>query len=282
MNTTKIIEQIRQLDLKDFPEQKVRELLTNLFSEKIPIVTTDFNTPKEIERAVNNTDNEPVFNSKKRISYKPVELNTDFLRASTPGNTMFYASVVPEDELSQDEIKYGRIIGASEVVDLLREDKDGERLVTFGKWEVQNTISVMTIFDPNKDYNVNYINKVRDFYNHQNLSTSDVKKRDEVLSFLAEEFSKKVDKNENYKYLISAIASELITNNCSDGILYPSVQSNGYGLCLALHPKVMDRLKLIKVLQCKIRKENQNITLLNLNACKVENDSENFELKSIQ
>lgn len=281
METAEIISRLKELDLSTLPNKETENLLKQLFSVPIPIITTDYAYPKEFERAVNNTNHEPIFNSKNRISYKPAQYNDTFQRASTPKTTMFYASVIPEKDLTDEEIKYARITGAYETVDLLRENINGERIVTFGKWQAQGLISVTTIFDPNIDYKINYINTVRDFYKEQKLSEKEIFQRDEVLIFLAGEFSKKILKGENYNYLISAIVTELIVTHNSDGVLYPSVQSDGYGLCVALHPRVMDRLKLTKVLQCRIIKEEGSVEINNEKVCLIENDLDIFELKDI-
>jgi len=282
MSISEIINKLKNLDLSSYPEKEVETLLKKIFQNPIPIVTTDYRYPKEIERAVNNTEDEPIFNSKNRISFKPAKYNSTHQRASTPNNTMFYASVIPENELSKDEIQYARITGAKEVVDLFRENINGQRTVTFGKWEIQDLISVTTIFDPNVDYKIAYINEVKEFYKKQKLSSEQIEQRDEVLAFLANEFSKRIEKGNNHEYLISAIVTELLVNHNSDGVLYPSVQADGYGLCLALHPRVMNRLKLIKVLQCKIKKEGNDESILNERVCKVEDETDNFELKEIK
>lgn len=281
MYKTELLTELKSLDLTQEPREDIIRILKEIFEGGIPVMTTDYNYPKELERAVNNTDDEPLFNTKSRISYKPKEFNNTYLRASTPDNTMFYASVIPEGELTEKEITYARLVGLAETSDLLRDNLDGERLITFGKWQVQSLISVITIFDPNKDYHIKYINDVRDSYNSQDISNEEVDKRDELLAFLASEFSKKVENGKNHDYMISAIFTELITENGVDGVLYPSVQSDGYGLCVALHPRVMDRLKLVKVLQCKLNKKGTNAQLNNVKYCDIENNSETFELKEI-
>lgn len=282
MNHKETIENLKALDLNSNPEKEIRELLTHLFAFGIPIITTDYNYPKIIERAVNNTDKEPEFSTKSRISFKPAALNTTYQRASTPKNTMFYASVIPEGDLSSSEIQYARITGAWETVDILRENKDGERVVTFGQWQIQEQISVMTIFDPNKDYEIAYINEVRDFYNSQTLPEELNQLRNDVLGYLASEFSKVVEKDSNHDYMISGILTELAISNGVDGVLYPSVQGSGAGLCLALHPRVMNKLKLLKVLQCHLTKDGNDAQLSNVKNCAVENNSETFELNEIK
>ena len=281
MYKSELLTELKSLYLSQEPSEDIERILREIFQGRIPLITTDYNYPKEFERAVNNTEEQPLFTTKARISYKPKEFNKTHLRASTPDNTMFYASIIPEGELSANEITNARIIGAVETIDLLRSNIAGERLVTFGKWQVQDKVSVITIFDPNRDYNIKYINEVRDKYNSQDLSDEDVLKRDELLEFLAFEFSKKVENGESYNYMISSIFTELVVNHGADGVLYPSVQSDGNGLCLALHPRVMDKLKLIKVLQCKLTKAGCDAKLSNKKFCIVADNSDTFELKEI-
>ena len=70
-----------------------------------------------------------------------------------------------------------------------------------------------------------------------------------------------------------------------DGVVHPSVRSEGYGLCVAIHPRVMNRLKLTRVLQCKIiktsRQQNDNISLVNEKACLVKDGDTEFKLLEI-
>jgi hypothetical protein len=70
-------------------------------------------------------------------------------------------------------------------------------------------------------------------------------------------------------------------------VVYPSVQSHGYGLCVAIHPRAMNKLQLKKVLQCKLIKTLKNdgenkFSLYNEKNCIVENGSKSFELKDIK
>src|SRR5690606_23759634 len=105
---------------------------------------------KEIERAVNNTKEESEFSSVARISYKPAKYNSNYLRASTPKNTMFYGSVISEDDFDQEDIKFARIVGATEISSLMRNSDviEGWSRITFGTWEVIEPISLATIIDP--------------------------------------------------------------------------------------------------------------------------------------
>lgn len=75
------------------------------------------------------------------------------------------------------------------------------------------------------------------------------------LQFLSSEFSKYVSVGNNHEYLISSMFTEILTkNSIYDGIVYPSVQLKGYGLCVAIHLKALNKINLTKVLQCKLTK----------------------------
>ncbi|MGO4913834.1 hypothetical protein [Leeuwenhoekiella sp. W20_SRS_FM14] len=118
------IDQLKELDLSEYPIAELDRLLTSL--GPLGIMLTDYHkTPegqysKEIERAVNNTKEEPEFSAVSRISYKPAKFNSNYLRASTPKNTMFYGAVISEEDFDKEEMKYPRIVGASEISSLMR------------------------------------------------------------------------------------------------------------------------------------------------------------------
>jgi len=289
------IDQLKELDLSEYPISELDRLLTSL--GPLGIMLTDYHkTPegqhsKEIERAVNNTKEEPEFSKISRISYKPAKFNSNYLRASTPKNTMFYGAVISEEDFEKEEMKYPRIVGASEISSLMRNSDviEGWSNLTFGNWEVIEEISLATIIDPTIGYEHPYLNSLRnkyvDFLNEMPL---DVKENTiKCLKFLSAEFSKYVSSGNNHEYLISAKFTEIFTKTSAyDGIIYPSVQSKGYGLCVAIHPRAMTKLKLTKVLQCKLTKtirENgeNNFQLLNEKHCLVEDGAEIFELKNI-
>jgi hypothetical protein len=290
------IEQLKKIDLCEYPIGQIDDLLSKIGGLCVMITnfhdTTDTEYPKKIERAVNNSNKEPEFNSVSRISFKPLEYNTNYLRASTPNNTMFYGSVISEIDLNFEETKNSRIVGAMEVSSLIRSSEiiEGWSRMTFGKWEVIEKISLVTIIDPTKTYEKPYLNEMRDKYlifleQEPEYIREKTKK---WLIFLSEEFSKYVDNGNNHKYLISSKFTELLLTNLKyDGVIYPSVQSDGYGLCVAIHPRAMKKLKLTEVLQCKLLKKlnedgEGSILLENEKYCIVKNDADKFELQQIK
>ena len=174
-------------------------------------MVTDYHKSKNIERAVNNTKDEPEFNLVARISYKPAEYNQTFLRASTPNTTMFYGTVISE-YFKEAEKRYARVTGISEISTLLRSPEilQEESRVTFGKWEVDSTISLATIIDPTKEYTQPYLNELKNKYIHfiAEASVEVQKESIKYLKYFSEEFSKEVGACQNHDYLISALLTE--------------------------------------------------------------------------
>ncbi|GLU45106.1 hypothetical protein Musp01_27300 [Muricauda sp. NBRC 101325] len=251
---------------------------------------TDLPKNKRIERAVNNSKEEPEFNKVSRISFKPSEYNHNYMRASTPNNTMFYGSTFSDDdEITEEQMKYERIIGSTEVSTLMRNSEilEGWSRITFGSWIVDDTISLATIIDPSKEHEHPYLNNLKDRYlKFLEQVPEDIKENTiKWLEFLSVEFSKKVANGNNHDYLISAKYTELFVNSGKyDGVIYPSVQSSGYGLCVAIHPNAVQKMRLNYVLQCKLTKTQRedgenNFLLENLKNCTVKNGQTDFELK---
>lgn len=283
-----IIDKIKELDLTEYPIVQLDNLLTK--AGKLCIMLTDLHQGKRLERAVNNSKEDPEFNNVSRISFKPPEYNNNYLRASTPKNTMFYGTVFSDDdEITEQQMKYERIVGSAEVSTLMRNSEilEGWSRITFGSWVFEDTVSLATIIDPTKEYDHAYLNRLKNRYlEFLEEVPKEVKENTiEWLIFLSSEFSKKVANGNNHDYLVSAKFTELFVNKGRyDGVIYPSVQSSGYGLCVAIHPDAVPKIRLKYVLQCKLtksqRKDGENHFLLeNLKNCKVEKGETEFNLK---
>jgi hypothetical protein len=273
-----IVTELQRLDLRTFPVNEIYSILDQI--GPIALMTTDYNSPKCIERAVRNAGDE-VFSTVSRISYNPTENNNSYQRASTPDNTMFYGFVVPE-KVSYKEIDRARITGVFEVAEVLR-DKNivhGENRLTFGKWHIKDQISLTTIFDPTLDYEIDYLNEVKENYlkTIKSAPPEIQEKSIRYLKYLASEFSKEVAKGENHEYLISAIFTDILIKNGRDGVIYPSVQAGGMGLCVAIHPSAVKKMELIAVLQGNIIKEEYSVYIKNEKSCAVEEGAIDFKL----
>lgn len=275
------LKELKRIDLAQNSVEEINQLLNQI--GPLPIMRSEYHKGKIFDRAVRIKENEADFNTKARLSYAPVKYNVNYLRASTPENTMFYGSVL-KDNFTVEDRGYSRITACCETSELLRDNSipKGERLMIIGSWEVQETITLATIFDLTKEYEIDYLQKIKTDYLAMLKQNPELENKGiEYLKFLAKEFSKDVKNGDNQEYHISALFSTLISNTGVDGVLYPSVRAAGIGLCVALHPKVADKLKLISVRKCRLKKESGQVKITYLKACDVNDDSQPFELLDV-
>lgn len=276
-----ILSQLKRLDLEKYPTKQIEDLFDEFIP--IPIIVQSFHKGKEIERAVNNPSFES-FSNKSRISYKPQRFNNSYQRASTPEMTMFYGIVIPE-EVGDKEIEHARIIGSYEACELLRDDLEGGTIMTFGKWKVIKDISLVVILNPFKKYSIKMMEEQRmeildgfkryDFFGYMEKLS--------LLAFIADEFSKKHSGKKDSDYLITALLTKKIIEQGYDGVLYPSVQASEKGICVSIKPKsIRKKMRLNKVLECRLIKHNNQTKLQNTKVCvDIDIAGDLFELTSI-
>lgn len=247
-------------------------------------IISDF--PKIIERAVQNDDLESEFTTVERISYTLPKWNNVYKRASTPKNSMFYGSPTIE-EYGEKMLDVCRITISCEACDLMRKSEfsldDNIRYMTFGQWEVEDTLNLLTIIDPTKKYTNPLMIKLQRNYllkleKHPELKASTL----EYMTFIAGEFSKPVSEGANHEYLISALFTERFTKGTGfDGVIYPSVKADEIGLCIAIYPDSIKKIKLRQVSQYKIIRNLKGAKIYLMKRCDVENDAKTFKLMHI-
>lgn len=224
-----IINELQKILLLKENHNLIKEQLTKLFPSVVKVCEIHANA---IVRINSNTLEEPVFDKVSRISYKQKGMNKKYQRASIPNETMFYGVFI--DDVTKITEKL--LSSGFEAVELLRDNKSGEEIITVSVWRIEKPL---VLFSVSEEVNV-------------------------AQTYLANEFSKKVDKNHPEEYMISAIMSELIAENgLYDGVIYPSVQTKGIvqtqnnemvnSLCVALCPKVIDEGKVRLVLASQHR-----------------------------
>lgn len=276
------LNKLKAINLKTSTIEEINELLNKIGA--LPLMRTIYSKGKAFDRAVKIQYDEPDFKTVSRLSYAPAKFNTEYLRASTPQNTMFYGSVL-KDNYTIDDHGYTRITACCETSDLLRDNSitKGKRYMIIGSWEVQESITLATIFDPTIEYDIDYLNEVKSDYLITLEQNPELKEKAiEYLKFLASEFSKDVKHGNNHEYYITALFSALISNTGFDGVLYPSVRAAGIGLCVALHPRVADKLRLLSVRKCLLKKKEGKVNITYLKACDVEKNTKTFELLDIE
>lgn len=279
----KLIKEIRELDLSVYPVDEIFQIFNKI--GRIPYVETVYNYPKIIHRARPVNDNE-VVNTVSGLKYKPQSSNKTYQRASTPNQTMFYGTVLPENS-ENDFIDNARITGAFESVDFLRNTKikEGKQKLLFSKWIVKDEIALISIFFMNFRNSKNqWIKKIADEF-YKNLGQYDyqeIKRYKTAVNYFAHEFSKVYKNKNDYDYLISAIFSSICLQDSKDGVLYPSVRTFGYGLNVAIKPEIVDsKMEMVSVLECEVFKKNKRIIMNNLRFAKIQDGEKSFNLQEI-
>ncbi|NOU48082.1 MAG: hypothetical protein HOO86_13620 [Bacteroidales bacterium] len=272
MNYTEILERLESLDLKSYPKDKIKELLTGL--GKVGVIITSLYDGKRILRARINEDKKQ-FKSLSELSFKPQEFNTTYQRASTPQSTMFYGSIVPEI-LGKTEPDTARITTLYELSEFVRAiDTIGTQKITFSVWEVCSDVELLSLvhyknFQRPTELSKKLQNDYDKFISHYpQFKQSSF----EITQFLGEQFAKPVNSIDDYNYMISAIYSEMLIGFGFDGVLYPSVKLAGEGINIAVKPEIIgDKIKFIHAGECTVYKNKKQVFVGNDTYANVEKD----------
>lgn len=277
MEVEQIITKIKELDLSTYPKKEIKDLIKKVGNIGYIIVT--FHKDKSVMRARPNYDGER-FSKKSDFSFKPQKLNDTYQRASTPNQTMFYATSIPE-RIEKGELDNMRVVGVAETINMMRDKtKSGYQKISFGKWHVEEDINLLAII--HKETYLKESNYTRELVGAYNsfIKQSPKEFQDKSFkfhNFLADEFSKEVDGND-YDYIISAIFSEMATNKGFDGVIYPSVRVSGKGFNIAITPKATKKLGLYVAGECSLYKLKDQAVVGNDAIIELDGKQETFEL----
>jgi hypothetical protein len=281
MNIKATLVKLKTIKLSEYPVDDIK----NLFNEFgiLASIVVHFHPGKSIMRARPNSEKDR-FEMKKDYSFKPQEFNTTYQRASTPNQTMFYGTVVP-DKLEEGELNNMRIIGVAETIPMLRDiTKSGYQKISFGRWVVVEDLNLIAIVQKDDFYGAsNYTRELSDAYQDflRNIPADIAEKSLEISNFLANEFAKG-EINNHSDYLISALFSELVTKKGYDGILYPSVRVAGHGFNIAITPEATKKLDLRVAGECSIYKVKDHTIIGNDAIVELNGDEDEFKLIKIE
>ncbi|SJN26285.1 hypothetical protein [Sphingobacterium sp. JB170] len=110
-------------------------------------------------------------------------------------------------------------------------------------WFATEDITVGNIGSTLKHANSVLEDRAEFISSYKNLETEFIKGALEFDQFLANEFSKKI--NDDNQYKISAVYSKFLFNQGFKGIVYPSVATNVAGINIAFEKCVIDQKKVI-------------------------------------
>jgi hypothetical protein len=306
MDLTKHIEKSKKLDLCSYPHKEIRSLLNEAFAEIGMMIHTLHKTYRmaRVRRSIKGRR----FTKVSELSYKPKAISNSYLRASIPGNSLFYASScerrnVHRGAFTDDE--FGIKVAIFETLPELREnclhgrarfipEEEGKPFkinsnhniddieMTYSIWEVETDINLAKVCY-NKMYDNDFVHYNLQQHIYGKYIMDDPQKRinhDVFLNFLSHEFSKLGERyREEYDYMISAIASELLCEQGFEGVSYPSSRSDGFGIDFAIDSSTVDKsLRCDEVGIVTLQNNKGFLELTYLNKKHLRNGEKRFDL----
>lgn len=276
------LRKLKELDLSQYPHDEVKATIGEF--GKFGLIQMTLHKGKALIRARPNVAGGASFSTRSELSYTPAQYNTRYQRASTPNQTMFYAGTIPEN-IPANELNNARIIASLEASHLLRNiGQEGEQVVTFSKWVVTQDIPLIAVCY-HKD-SIEQSSHTKELYEAYHNSMKDIDealkgKSIAITEFLASEFAKK-DVDPDYKYMISAIFSEIVVGKGLAGVYFPSVRADAKGYNVAVSPQFADAcLQLVAAGECTIYKKGDHTIVDNETVCIIEDDTSPFKLSPI-
>lgn len=262
MEIEEVIKSLKQLRLSDYPKKEILDLFKELGD--IGHIVVNLFPGFTVMRARPNRDG-PRFTQRSQLSFKPAHINTTYQRASTPDQTMFYASLLPE-RTEPGELEMLRLIGFAETMRHIA-DKTicAYEKITYGKYEVVDQINLLAIIHKNDYYQAsNYTRELVNAYEGfiRSAPKEFIERSLKFSEYISDEFSKETI-NDDYDYMISAMFAEKVAAMGLDGVLYPSVRVLGRGFNIALTPKAYEKLSLFRVGECSVYKRRDQTVVGN-------------------
>lgn len=260
MTHRNLLDELKNVDFstdnRDFIHDRLKKL------GKFGVIITTLHKGKKIIRA--RISEKESFKKISQLSFKPQEFNLTYQRASTPKQTMFYGSIVPEIA-GKTEPETARITILFELSDFIRTtETKGEQRITFSDWEVTEDIELVSLVHHKRfDRPTELSKKLQAEFEEFTKQQPDLEKPTlEISEYLAQEFAK-TDIPDHLHYMISALYSEIVCSKF-DGILYPSVRLAGEGINVAIKPEsVTSKLQFLGASECTVYKNEKNVLVAN-------------------
>lgn len=283
------IEELTKLDLKRLCYDDLMKCLFHFMPDSLAFDHRTFHPPKTkkekyfLERGRMNDNFNFPFCTQKDISYRTDNKNIKYFgRANRPHSPMWYGSFGSKDIPTPVATIFGEMKAQREAYE--------QHDFTIGRWEVINDLNLVNIVSENDPK----FNDLKRSVYEQIENDRERQKIIDVTKFIAREFSKPVNANEDYNYKISVAFTDIILNNSFqfkgkktrfDGIIYPSIQIKGkQGINVVIKPESVDTcLKLTTALCYEFHKEERHYKLYTPAKLVAQNadKNENFNWKNI-
>lgn len=240
-------------------DQKQKDII-DLFESvgsNLPVIPLHLRSDSKLIRGVINWI-PGHFNLVSQLSYKPARLNTEYLRASTPGNTMFYACSFTHSPSFENGVFLPRITALMEIRSILTEaHRDGIQRVTFSRWDSTKDILLFAFpFFSAYPKSCVEIKIIQEQWENAMSQRKYHPTALELIKYLAEDISLQKDRSDDYMFTALFIDWFLSRHPEYSGVYYPSVQTDGEGANIALKPCVVDSgsIRFIDATECWIIK----------------------------
>jgi hypothetical protein len=225
------------------------------------------------------------FLCKSDYTYPPSRFSKKVQRASHPGLIMFYGTYVPQMLIDEgNDLRAARVTGILEArSDLRSNNTNCVQKIAFGRWVCKEKLKLVGVFQSQSiSHSNNYIKDVYSKYLKFLDKSPEFKPQSiRATNFLAEQFSKENIDSES-DYLISALYTEMAVKNGFDGVLFPSVQTGGFGINCAITPFATDnKLDFVYAGECIVYKRKTNYIVDNLRGAEMYKNQTHFEMKDL-
>lgn len=234
MNEIEIIKNM--IDDNQFESEKLLSIIRS-FGEDIALIPLLFQKNQKIIRSRIN-DTKDLFYEVSDLSYPPSHCVTRTDRASLKGHPMFYASVFTKDAENTGALP--RIISAMETLNILKENHTYQQCIfTQSVWRAKENIHLFAF--PISDKYKRACSELGIFRKGWETYCKDKysKKSIEFFSFIGDLMA---TPGSSCIYEVTATCIDYIVRNFDvEGIVYPSVPTEGEGLNICLTPRVVDK-----------------------------------------
>jgi hypothetical protein len=280
-----ILSKLDSIDLSNLnnADKEARQIMETI--GRFPVVENSLLPGKKMMRIRPNC-NGVHYLRKCDLSFVPQAWNKFYQRASTPYQTMFYATLMSEHAPVREDDEPTNVC-MKEIFKEFRETDFTSRryqIFTYSIWEVIERVETFPVIYNDDFYKANeYTAELLNYFHFTIDNNPDFKIYKEgtllLLNYFANHFANpEADRQNQHLYLFSAIFTELISKEKYDGIFYPSVRGNGHLYNVALKPNTVDnKLKLVQAGEMEAYKYDKIRFTDNIGGCAIKLNQSTFE-----
>ncbi|MBK6446479.1 MAG: hypothetical protein IPF81_14630 [Bacteroidetes bacterium] len=280
VDVTPMLHKLDELGLQKDPYKEAVKLIKQI--GKVPMMIKFLHPGEIIIRARPIERGQSSFSKTTELSFKPQEFNKTYQRASTPYRTMFYGSFTDEKKENYT-LSENRFTGTLESMRwLVDETTNRKQRIAYGRWDVTSTLKLAVILGEKdkKSKNPIMLEMYEEFQKFISWLPEQIKKNAVAIAdFFSRKFSDPTpDADKHYLYMLSAMWAEACVDAGADGVFYPSVRTEGDGICVAITPDSCKKLNLSVAGEGIIYKKAKHVLMNNELFSIVQNGETTFKM----